>query len=720
MPTEPEHVPTEPAPTEHVPTEPVPTDSLPRQLARTRRRTLGAPAQPVIGADGRTVLFLRSRAGDDPVTCLWALDTDSGEERLLADPAALGADRSEAELPEAERIRRERARVHARGVTAYATDAAGRLAAFALGGELWLADTATGEVRRVPTTAEVYDPRPDPAGRWIAYVGGGALRVVRADGGEDRALAEPEHAEVRYGVPDHVAAESMHRTRAHWWSPDGTRLLAARVDERPLSRLHLADPADPARPPRVIRYPLAGTDNAEVTLWLLGLDGGRTEVRWDRAGYEYLTAAGWDGHGPYAAVQSRDQRTVLTLAVDPADGATRVLAERRDEHWVELVPGLPVRTAAGALVDAADQGGTRHLTVDGEPVTPPGLQLRSVLGTDGERVLFTASDEPTETHVWSWEQASGAVRLSDEPGVHTGAQRDGTLVHTAHTPGAPTGRTTVHRDGGHPARTLASHAETPVLTARPEPLRLGPRELRATLFLPAGHRPGDGPLPVLVDPYGGPALQKVTAAPHWWDLTSQWFADQGFAVLAVDGRGTPGRGPRWEKSIFADIADPVLADQVEALHAAAALRPGLLDLDRVGIRGWSFGGFLAALAVLRRPDVFHAAVAGAAPTEHRLYDTHWKERFLGHPDEHPERYDAASLLPDAPGLRRPLLLIQGLADDNVLPVHALRLSAALLAAGRPHEFLPLVGAGHSPSDEAVAEHLLHHQLDFLRRSLDLA
>ncbi|MER5355584.1 prolyl oligopeptidase family serine peptidase [Kitasatospora sp. NPDC002551] len=696
----------------------MPTDSIPRQLARARL-SLGAPSQPAIGADGRTVLFLRSRAGDDPVTCLWALDTGSGDERLLADPAVLGAADSDADLPEAERIRRERAHVHARGITAYATDAAGRLAAFALGGGLWLADTATGEVRRVPTATEVYDPRPDPSGLRIAYVGNGALRVVTADGGEDRALAGPEAEDVRYGVAEYVAAEEMDRTRAHWWSPDGTRLLVARVDERPVTRLHLADPADPARPPRVIRYPLAGTANAEVTLWLLGLDGGRTEVRWDRAGYEYLTAAGWDGHGPYAAVQSRDQRTVLTLAIDPADGATRVLAERRDEHWVALLPGLPARTAAGALVDAADEGDTRHLTVDGEPVTPAGLQVRSVLGTDGEQVLFTATDEPTETHLWSWDPVTGAVRLSDEPGVHTGARRDGTLVHTARTPGAPTGRTTVHRDGLPAARTLASRAETPALTSRPELLRLGPRELRATLFLPAGHRDGDGPLPVLLDPYAGPALQKVTAAPHWWDLASQWFADQGFAVLAVDGRGTPGRGPRWEKAIAGDKAGPALADQVEGLHEAARLRPGLLDLDRVAVRGWSYGGYLAALAVLRRPDVFHAASTGAAATDQRIYNTHYQERYLGHPDEHPERYDACSLLSDAPTLRRPLLLAHGLADDNVLPVHALRFSAALLAAGRPHEVLPLRGTGHRPTDESVAENLLLHELAFLRRALRL-
>ncbi|MFI8079187.1 prolyl oligopeptidase family serine peptidase [Kitasatospora sp. NPDC086009] len=690
------------------------SESLPRQLARTRRFSLGVPSHPVVCDGGRTVLFLRSRAGDDPVGCLWALDADSGEEWLLADPAGLGGEGRD--VPEAERTRRERSRVHATGITAFAADRAGRTVVFALGGELWVADPVGGGVRRIPTATGVYDPRPDPTGRRIAYVGDGALRVIGVDGTGDRALAEPEHAEVAYGVPDHVAAESMHRTRAYWWSPDGTRLLAARVDNGPLARLHLADPADPARPPRVLRYPLAGTANADVSLWLLDLDGGRTEARWDRAGFEYLAAAGWDAHGPFAAVQSRDQRTVRTLAVDPADGATRTLAEQRDEHWVELVPGLPVRTAAGVLVDAADLGDTRRLTVGGEPVTPPGLQLRSVLGTDGEQVLFTASTEPTETHLWSYDPAEGAVRLSSAPGAHTGVRSDGTLVHTARTPGAPGGHTTVHRNG-RPAVDLRSHARRPVLTARPELLRLGPRELRATLFRPTGHRPGDGPLPVLLDPYGGPALQKATAAGGWPDLVSQWFADQGFAVLVVDGRGTPGRGPHWEKAVFADIATPVLDDQVEALREAALARPGLLDLDRVAVRGWSFGGFLAALAVLRRPDVFHAAVAGAAPTDHRLYDTHWKERFLGHPDEHPERYDACSLIPDAAGLRRPLLLVHGLADDNVLPAHTLRLSAALLAAGRPHELLPLSGATHSPSDETVAENLLLHQLDFLRRGL---
>ncbi|MFD7453237.1 prolyl oligopeptidase family serine peptidase [Kitasatospora sp. NPDC059827] len=668
------------------------TDSLPRQLARTRSFTLGAPAQAAPTADGATVLFLRSRGGADPVRCLWALDTATGEERLVIDPSTLGS---------------------TGGIASYSTDTTGRYAAFALDGTLWLADGTSGSARPIATAREPQEVRLDPTGRRIAYVSGGALRVVSADADstDDRAVAEPEAEDVSYGLAEYVAVGEMYRDRGYWWSPDGTALLTARVDERAVARWFLADPADPGRSPRAVRYPPAGTANAEVTLWLLGLDGRRTrtEVRWDRAAFEYLTAAGWDDHGPYAAVQSRDQRAVRTLAIG-ADGTTRVLAERTDPHWVELLPGLPVRTAGGALVDTADHQDTRQLTVDGKPVTPAGLQLRGVHGTVGERVLFTASEEPTETHLWSYEPGSGIRRLSSGPGLHSGVERGGTLVLTD---GA---RTTVLRADGPPLP-LASYAEPPVVTARPEPLRLGPRELRAHLFLPTGHRPGGAPLPVLLDPYAGPAMQKVTTGDPWFGLVSQWFADQGFAVLVVDGRGTPGRGPRWEKTIWGDKAGPALEDQIEGLHETARLRPGLLDLSRVGIRGWSYGGFLAALAVLRRPDVFHAASAGAAPTDQRLYDTHWQERFLGHPDEHPEHYDSCDLITEAPKLSRPLLLVQGLADDNVFPVHALRLSAALLAAGRPHEVLPLRGAGHRPTDEATVENLLRHELGFLRRSL---
>jgi dipeptidyl-peptidase-4 len=248
-------------------------------------------------------------------------------------------------------------------------------------------------------------------------------------------------------------------------------------------------------------------------------------------------------------------------------------------------------------------------------------------------------------------------------------------------------------------------------------LRAGASDLRTAVLLPTGWVPGSGKLPVLLDPYGGPHAQRVVAA-HNAFLASQWFADQGFAVLVTDGRGTPSRGPDWERSIHGRWGDAVLDDQVEALRAAAAAHPDL-DLGRVGIRGWSYGGDLAALAVLRRPDVFHAGIAGAPVTDWALYDTHYTERYLGSAPRGADaaRYAAESLIDDAPSLQRPLLLIHGLADDNVVAAHTLRLSSALLAAGRPHEVLPLSGVTHMTPQEEVAENLLLLQVGFLKRWL---
>ncbi|MBB6346163.1 prolyl oligopeptidase family serine peptidase [Nonomuraea muscovyensis] len=688
------------------------TTSLPRQLARTRRFTLGAPGAFTLSPDGATVFFLRSRAGDDPVSCLWSLDLATGRERLLADPLTLLAGVEEELSPE-ERTRRLRAGELSSGIVGYAADSACELLAFTLSGRLWTVRPADGAVRCVPAAEPVLDPRPDPTGRRIAYVSAGALRVVTADGGVDAVLAAPDGPEVTFGLAEHVAAESMGRHRGYWWAPDGRRLLVARVDTAPVLRWHLADPSDPARPPVSFPYPAAGTPNAEVGLWIVAPGVPPVRVDWDAASFEYLTSAGWDAAGPYAAVQSRDQRRLVVLGVDPATGATRVLAEQRDDAWVELVPGLPARDAAGRLLTSADLDDTRRLLVDGEPVTPTGLQLHAVVAVDGETVLFTASDEPTQTHLWAYDPAGGPRRVSDEPGVHTGTRRGGTTILQSRTLTRPG---TKVRAG---SLEITSCTERPVLDPRMELLTLGPRELRAALFLPSWHTPAHGPLPVLMDPYGGPALRKVTSEQAWWTYASQWFAEEGFAVLAVDGRGTPGRGPAWERAVHLDLAGPVLADQVDGLWEAAARHP-VLDLTRVGIRGWSFGGYLAALAVLRRPDVFHAAVAGAPVTDQRLYDTHWRERHLGHPDEHPEAYERCSPIREAASLTRPLLLIHGLADDNVVPAHTLRFSQALLEAGRPHEVLPLSRTTHLPSQEAVAENLLLHQLAFLRRALDLS
>lgn len=687
--------------------------TFPARLVRTARFTRGEPSRFVITRDGATVLFVRGRTGDDPAACLWALDVESGAERLLADPAALAASAGPAAPSDPSAA--------GAGITGYATDGAGRLAVFALCDELWLArvDPDGCRVRRLPVEGPVSDPCPDPAGRRIGYLSGGALRVVEADGTGDRAVAVPPETGVCFGAVEHAdltaPSSGAGGARGFWWEPDGSRLLATRVDSSAVPLWHLADLSDPGAAPRALRYPAAGGPNAEVTLWIIGLDGRRVQAHWDSASFEYVVGGGWDAHGPHAVVQSRDQCTVRFLAIDPDGGGTSVIAEQRDERWVHLAPGLPARTASGAVVWFAEHEDTRRLTISGVPVTRPGLQVREVLGVDGEELLFTASEEPTEIQLWNYWPAAGAHRVSTTSGVHSGVARAGTLVHAARSDDRIDARIKVSRHGLTQAL-VTSEIEQPELVVRRETLSLGARELRGALYVPNWYDGSIGALPVLLDPYGGAGRQRVTAELDWRMLTSQWLAEHGFAVLVVDGRGTPGRGPAWERAVHGDLFGAALDDQIDALHDAARRRPEL-DLERVGIRGWSFGGSLALYAVLRRPDVFHAAVAGGAVTDQRLYFAHWRERALGHPDRHPERYAANSLLELAPLLERPLLLMHGLADTNVHPAHALRLSEALLAADRAHELLLLPRVGHQAIGSAATENMLRRQVDFLRRHL---
>ncbi|MEU9647943.1 prolyl oligopeptidase family serine peptidase [Streptomyces sp. NPDC048110] len=699
------------------------SDSFPKRHARTQRFTLGAPRSFTVAPDGSRVAFLRSGTGTDRANALWILDVEKGGERVAADPRALLGGAQERLSPE-ERARRERSREGGAGIVGYATDAAVELASFALSGRLFAAELPVGTARELSVPGPVIDPRPSPDGRHIAYVAGGALRVVGAEGDGDRALAEADGEGVTYGLAEFVAAEEMSRSRGFWWSPESDRLLVARVDDTPVQRWWISDPAHPERDPHHVPYPAAGTPNADVRLFVVDLDGGRTEVLWDRARYPYLARVHWSAAGaPLLLVQARDQRSQLYLAVDTESGTTRMVHADEDPTWLELFPGAPCWSPSGQLVRIADEGGARVLAVGERPLTGAQLHLRAVLDVGADDVLVSASageeaaeGEIGEVHVYRVNEL-GVERLSQEPGVHSAVRAGGVTVLVSATLDRPGARVQVLRDG-KPAATVASYAEDPGLSPRVTLTQGGARRVPCAVLMPTDYH-GDAPLPVLLDPYGGPHGQRVVAA-HNAHLTSQWFADQGFAVVVADGRGTPGRSPAWEKAVKDDLAAVVLQDQVDTLHALAADFP--LDLNRVAIRGWSFGGYLAALAALRRPDVFHAAVVGAPVTDLRLYDTHYQERYLGDPGEQPDVYRRNSVIDDA-GLvdavepHRPMMVIHGLADDNVVVAHSLRLSSALLAAGRPHEVLPLSGVTHMTPQESVAENLLLLQVDFLKRSL---
>lgn len=477
--------------------------------------------------------------------------------------------------------------------------------------------------------------------------------------------------------------------------------------------------------------------------------------------------------------QTRDQVLEVAVAADGAAlGATRVLEEHANDQWIDLVHGTPAYTPDGRLVCplndmAAD---TNRLTVDGRPFTPAGWNVRAVLDVTDDDVLAVVQRAPEIASEMpdAWAGSGAASDAESLFGGHDARSfdvvsmgYDGSVAPITTEPGQWTasrgarGMVVSGRDmrsararmrhivtrravGGVTDAVIAANtsdaANTTDITAADitstaaEPgftpnvtfTRLGEHRLYTAIIAPSPSSPyaHADKLPVLMKPYGGPGFQQVVASQSfYWE--GQWWADQGFLVVTADGRGTTGRGPAWDRAIFENMKGVTLADQIEAVNAlpeavsrlnADGRRTGVPapDLDKVCMIGWSYGGFLSALAVLDAPNVFKAACAGAPPTDWTLYDTHYTERYLG---LDPDVYYRNGIVQDAPKLERPLMLIHGFADDNVTIAHSLRLSQALMAAGRPHTFLPLTGITHMTNDETVAENLLTLQRDFLRDAL---
>lgn len=730
-----------------------PETDFPRWWALTGGGRHGVPRQCVVR--GGRVFFLRSRSGREATGLLSVAELGTGREAVVLDPVELGGE--EGPLVGAERARRERAREGGAGVVGFSVDEEGRRVALALGGRLVVVDlgadwpggsepvgTSSSGARVVAVAAGVVDPRIDPTGSRVAYVRDRALFVVDLASGEERLVLAPTTPTETVGLADFVAAEELGRLRGFWWAPRGDQVLVEVVDESPVATWWRSDPTEPAAPATPARYPAAGTANARWRLLACPLTGEVVELASGPTGdVEYLAQVAWPtGFSPLVSLLSRDQRRLLVVELDPGAAPAgpggsrgRLLGSEEDPDWVDVVPGTPARLSDGRLVTVGVRDGSRRLVVDGVAVTPSGLEVRGVEVAGSGVLVVGQADDAASQRLWWWEDGRLAP-LTEPEGWATGvAGRDdaGRPVVIAQVgrlgrPGPETRGLRPPPDGperdGRPAPddrwvetlVVASRAEPPPCAVGPQILRRRPAERRVAVVLPEGHDGVAPPLPVLMDPYGGPHAQRVQAQASAFVL-SQYLANEGFAVVVADGRGTPGP-PAFERAVRGDLAGPVLDDQVAALEDAAGRFPAL-DRSRVGIRGWSFGGFLAALAVLERPDVFHAAVAGAPVTDWRLYDTAYSERYLGSdPDgADADAYRRSGLLHRAAQLRRPLLLVHGLADDNVYVAHSLRLSAALTTAGRPHGFLPLPGVSHMTPQVAVRESLLRLEVAFFRREL---
>ena len=690
------------------------TDTFPRQYARTQRLTLGEPRNIVVSPDGKRVLFLRSAAGNDTVNSLWLCHTERNTETCIADIRALLTGTSSENESAQERARRERAREGAAGIVSFSCDSEVHHVAFAVSGRLFVSDMHSAHEIAVknPAPGTMYDARISPDGKHIAYVRGSALFVCDMQGNEE-CLTSETATDVTWGVAEFVAAEEMNRQRGYWWSPNSDALVVERVDNSPIELITIADPSQPTVEPQTRRYPFAGTNNARTSLHIIDLQKRSTDIRWDADAFEYLTSVQWNKAGLIISVMSRDQQLLDIRKVHTATGQTESLHVERDDKWVELVAGGPLLVAENTLLWCGERNGARAILLNNTTVTPAHIQVRGITSANAEYVTFSGNpiDQPHVLHAWTVNLATHELaQLTHDDGIHTATTGADTIVVRSATMHNPRSRTLVNNH-----HELANNAEQSLLNVNVSFHRVGKRNISTAIVLPENH---DGSaLPVLFDPYGGPHAQRVVSSSMAF-TAAQWFANQGFCVVIADGSGTPGRGSEWEREVYHDLATTVLSDQIDVLAHLHEIAP-CADTTRVAIRGWSFGGYLAALAVLRAPQHFHTAIAGAPVTEWKLYDTFYTERYLGYPAHDEQPYIASSLLHDAKNLTRPLLVIHGLADDNVLAAHSLELTTALLHAGKPHEFLPLVGVTHMTPQEVVAENLLLHQLDFLRRSLSL-
>jgi dipeptidyl-peptidase-4 len=700
-----------------------------RDLAETRNYSLGRPVSPKLTPDGQTVIYLRG-GPRDPVLRLYEYPLPDGPERELLTPDQLLRGAEERLTPE-EKARRERARVTLKGFTRFDLSKDGTRLLVTLSGQLYVLNRGNRQVTPLPGKDWI-DPRFSPDGTAVAAVSGGEMHVLELVSGTSLALTTGATATLSRGTAEFVAQEEMNRHEGFWWSADSRFIAYQETDEAAVEVRHIADPLHPEMPPTKFFYPRAGSTNATVRLGIVARSGGSTRwIQWDAQAFPYLTQVIWGEPGAplCLSVMDRAQQTSLLLRADPTSGQTVELLRENDPAWLNLddsavlpmwLPGgdrfLWTTESRGAWqVELRDVRGTLLRTL-----TPLEFVYKGLAKLDATNgwIYVHGGQDPRETHLWRFPLAGGAGSpLTQAPGLHSAAfaENAAAWVHSFSLRDGTVG-TEILNAAGRRLAALPSQAE--------HPPALPNLELACTDSSPSFYAAIVRPqqfkkrkkYPVILSVYAGPTTTVVQASARGY-LADQWLADEGYIVVRLDGRGTPHRGRDWERVIRGNLIDIALEDQVAGLKALGRKYPEL-DLGRVGVTGWSFGGYFSAMATIRRPDVFRCGIAGAPVVTWENYDTFYTERYLGLPQNEPDAYRVSSVLTYAPQLARPLLLIHGLTDDNVYAQHTLQLVDALFLAGKHYEFLPMLGTHMAgSSDPIVRSREQMRVLEFFNRTL---
>jgi len=698
-------------------------------------------AQPrglAISPDGTLVTLLKNRMDDRDRYDLWAIDTSSGQERMLVDSFKLGTG---AALSEEEKMQRERARIGGtRGIVRYDWAADSQHILVPLDGDLYLA-SIDGKAERLTNTKEgELNPVVSPGGKWLSFVRGGNLFTVDIATKQERQLTHSASDTIGWGVAEFVAQEEMDRHTGHWWSPDDRYIAVARVDESGVGVVNRAAIGAEGTKIYPQRYPVAGTPNAIVELYVMRPDGG-TQAQIDLGTEKdiYIARVDWaqDGKTLYVQRQTRDQKRLDLLAVNPATGEAQVILSETAPTWLNLHDNF--RTLAdGGIVWWSQKSGYGHLyQVKGgkwTALTSGEWEVRDIIGIDSKRglVYFTGNREtPLEQHIYRAPlSGKGHIKRLSETGWWNSGVMDGVasrIIVNRSNPKQPTQIYLADSEGErlrwlsensldteHPyAPYRAAHVETHFGSIKAK----DGSDLYYQMLMPGagteqGQKGESKRYPVFMIHYGGPSAGRQVTR-RWSGALQQYLAQQGWIVFALDNRGTPDRGKAFEDHLYHAMGTVEVEDQLAGAQWLKA--QSFVDPDRIATYGWSYGGYMTLKLLEKAPGVFAAGISGAPVSKWELYDTHYTERYLGDPNAKHSAYPAANAIAEAGRIRDPLLLVHGMADDNVVLEHATAFISAMQAQSIPFELMLYPGQTHRFAGDGVNVHLWRTIEQFLAR-----
>jgi dipeptidyl-peptidase-4 len=709
--------------------------SLRAQLRATRNFKLGAPFNFKVIGDGKSLYYLKATPPSSAAAIyeLSLEDGSMGVEKKVLDAGML--ETKAGEISAEEKALRERLRLMTSGISFYSTDESGRYLLVPLSGKLYVYDTRTKTSHAIGEgEGGIFNPRLSPDGKSVAFIRKSDLHVASLSGGKTRALTSGGTEERSFGVAEFIAQEELDRTDGFWWSPDSRTLLYEEVDQSKVERLAIADPFKPDAEPNRPFYPRPGKANAKTRFGFISASGGDTTwVDLSAFPHEYVSTVKWTANGvPTFLLMNRLQNEVSLVAADPKTGKASLLLKERDEAWVEVMASspawLPNRKGFLWLSDSSGSRQLQYHSYNGEKLKDlplDRLQVRSIFGIseDGNKAFVEVARDSTRSELHEVDLVGGKDRV-------LGALPSGTVTAgSEYAKGLYVAReatldgqdkTLVRSLDGKKEQLIPSAAEKPVINANVSIERIGADAVQTAIIRPSNFVRGKT-YPVLERAYGGPGALLVRAQGRSY-LEDQVMADAMQAIIVrMDTRGTPDRGREWEKAISRRFGSLPVDEHAEVIKQLVKKFPEM-DASRVGVFGWSYGGYFAAYAALARPDVYKAAVAGAPPVDWLDYDTAYTERYLGLPTSDAKAYESSSLLSLIPaaaarGSRSKIMLIHGTADDNVFFFNSLKLVDALERAALPYEFLPLMGATHIVSDEALDARRFERTLEFFRANL---